>query len=143
MTDEQRIHWRRLLQRRLAIRVTVPALIGLIQLGVVVWDLATGRSSVAVLWWAPPSLVVGYLFGRMTHIAWQRDDTQIALVGGQVALSVIYVVLRIGSRVAAHHTFADHAAAAVVFLVVSFGLFVGRSLGLAGQIWRTLSDGSR
>ena len=55
------------------------------QLVVAALEIGTGQATIAGIWWALPALLVGYIFGRMTHIAWEEERSQIALVGGQVA----------------------------------------------------------
>lgn len=135
-----RIHWRRLLQRRLLIRVTVPTLIGVVQLAFAIIAIVNDRVPARILAWALPALLVGYLFGRSTKIAWDDEKAQIVLIRAQFLITVGYVVLRVAGHFALERTFSDRVGLADVLLVLSFGLFVGRTVGLAGQIRRALSS---
>lgn len=143
-SSKGRMHWGRLLQRKLLIRVTVPTLIGLVQLAFAIIAIANGQVSARILLWALPALLVGYLFGRSTKMAWDDEKSQIVLLRAQLLLTVSYIVLRVGGHFVLERTLGDRVGLADVLMVLSFGLFVGRTVGLAGQIRRALSTrGSR
>jgi hypothetical protein len=135
---KQRIHWGRLFQRRLLIRVTIPTLIGIVQLVFAVVAITGGNTPARILLWMFPAIIAGYVFGRITKIAWVHEGTQIALVRGQILITVAYILVRIGTKVALNETLGDRVNLADVLLVLSFGFFLGRTLGLADQIWQAL-----
>lgn len=139
-SDSGRIVWRRLLQRKLLIRVTIPTAIGLIQLILSVVAIVKGDASPVVLLFLLPAILVGYLFGRGTKIAWSDESAQVSLIQAQALLAVSYVVVRIGTHYLLEKTLSSRVSGiATVLLLVSFGLFFGRSIGLAQQIWRALA----
>ncbi|MGE0542899.1 MAG: hypothetical protein AB7R89_22255 [Dehalococcoidia bacterium] len=138
--EKEHIHWGRLLQRRLLIRVTLPTLIGIVQLVFAVVAVTGGNTPARILLWMFPAIIAGYVFGRITKIAWAHEGTQIALVRGQILITVAYILVRIGTKIALNETLGDRVNLADVLLVLSFGFFLGRTLGLADQIWQALSS---
>ena len=135
-----RIVWRRLLQRKLLIRVTLPTAIGLIQLVFAIIAIITDHVSPLVLLWLVPSIAVGYFFGQKTEIGWDDESAQVSLVKAQVLLVVSYIVVRVGTHYVLETVLSGRMWLAVALLLVSFGLFFGRSLGLARQIWKALKQ---
>lgn len=135
-----RIAWRQLLQRKLLLTVTIPTAIGLIQLAFAIYAIVTGDARPLVLLFMLPALLVGYLFGKRVKIAWDDESAQVSLIQAQVLLTVSYIVVRIGTHILLEKTLASriHGVATAV-LIVSFGLFFGRSLALAVQIWHALT----
>lgn len=127
-----------LLQRRLLVSVTVPAAIGLVQLALAIVAVIHGDAPVAVLLWTLPALVAGYGFGRMTGIAWNSASAQVSLIRVQLLLTFAYIVTRLGAHVAIARLLGDRVWVADILLLVSFGLFFGRSIGLAVDIQRAL-----
>jgi hypothetical protein len=116
----------------------VPTLIGLVQLIIASVAIGNGNAPIKVLLWALPALLVGYVFGRMTKIAWDDEKAQVSLIHAQLLLTVSYIVVRVGSHFAIGWTLGGLVWVADVLLLVSFGLFVGRTVELAGQIWQAL-----
>ena len=138
-----RIVWRRLLQRKLMLRVTIPTAIGLVQLAFSIYAIIFGNARPIILLFMLPALLVGYFFGRRTKIGWDDDSEQVSLIQAQVLLAVSYIVVRVGTRFLLEKTLDSRISAiATVLLIVSFGLFFGRSLGLAEQIWHALVNRS-
>lgn len=134
-----RIVWRRLLQRRLLLRVTIPTAIGLVQLALAIAAIAAGNARPVLLLWAVPALLIGALFGMGAKVAWNDETAQIAVIQTQVWLSVAYIVVRVGSHFLLEATLSSRVnGLATALLLVSCGLFLGRSLGLSGQIWKAL-----
>ncbi len=134
-----RIVWRRLLQRKLLLKITIPAVIGLVQLVLAVLAIVAGSARPVVMLWTVPALLVGYLFGRSTKIAWNSEATQIAIIQAQAWLAVGYIVVRVGSHFLMKETLSGRVNdVATTLLLVSFGLFLGRSIGLSDQIWHAL-----
>jgi hypothetical protein len=138
-SEQEPIHQRRLLQRKLLIQATVPTLIGVVQLIFAIVAIGSGDAPVKVLQWALPALLVGYLFGCMVKIAWDDEKAQVALIRAQLVLTLTYVMVRVGAHFALEWTLGGRVCVADVLLLVSFGLFVGRTVGIAGQIWQVLS----
>jgi hypothetical protein len=141
-SGQERIHWGRLLQRKLLIRVTVPTLIGLVQLVFAIVAIVNGHAPARMLLWSLPALLVGYLFGRSTKIAWDDEKAQIVLIRAQLLLTAAYIILRVAGHIALEKTLSGRMDLADLLLVLSFGLFFGRTVGLADQIRRALSSRS-
>jgi hypothetical protein len=136
-----RIHWRRLLQRKLLIRVTIPTAIGLVQLVLSIIAIVSGDARPIVLLFMLPSLLVGYLFGKSTKIGWNDERAQVSLIQAQILLAVSYIVVRIGTHYLLELTLSSRInGLGTALLLVSFGLFFGRSVGLAIQIWHALAS---
>lgn len=134
------IKWRRLLQRKLLIRVTLPTAIGLVQLTLSIIAIVSGDARPALLLFILPALLVGFWFGRKTKIAWNDERAQISLVQAQILLAVSYIVVRVGTHFLLELTLGGRISEiATAILLVSFGLFFGRSVGLAVQIWQALT----
>ena len=139
-SNDGRLVWRRLLQRKLLIRVTIPTAIGLVQLVLAIIAIVSGDARPIVLLFMLPALLVGYLFGKRTKIGWDDERAQVSLIQAQMLLAVSYIVVRIGTRYLLELTLRSRVEGlATVLLLVSFGLFFGRSLGLAQQIWHALA----
>lgn len=135
-----RIGWRQLLQRKLLLTVTIPTAIGLIQLAFAIYAILEGEARPLVLLFLLPAMLVGLWFGRRIKIAWNDESSQVSLIQAQVLLTVSYIVVRIGTHILLEKTLSSRInGVATAVLIVSFGLFFGRSLALAVQIWRALS----
>lgn len=140
-TGHERIVWRRLLQRKLLLRVTIPTVIGLVQLVLALMAISAGNARPVALLSLVPALAIGFIFGRSTRIAWDDERAQIALLQAQVVLAISYFVVRIGSHFLLEATLRGRVNdVATVLLLVSCGLFIGRSIGLSVQIWHVLVD---
>ena len=138
--NDGRIVWRRLLQRKLLIRVTLPTAIGLVQLALSIIAIVSGDARPMLLLFMLPALAVGFWFGRRTMIAWDDERAQVSLVQAQILLAISYIVVRIGTHYLLELTLSGRKnAIATAVLLVSFGLFFGRSAGLAVQIWQALT----
>jgi hypothetical protein len=135
VSGERPVHrWRRLLNRKLRMRVTVPALIGLIQLGLALVEMVNGRVPPLILLWLVSALVVGFGFGRATRVMWDSEASQFVLVGGQVVLTLAWLLVEVGSKALLPQVLEPLSAAGAIALLVACGLVFGRSLGLLGQI---------
>lgn len=138
---ESHAGWRQLLQRKLLLSVTIPTAIGLVQLAFASYDIAAGDARALVLLFMLPALIVGYLFGRRVKIAWDDKSAQVSLIQAQVLLTIAYIVVRIGTHILLERALASRIqGVATAVLIVSFGLFFGRSLALAVQIWHALTS---
>lgn len=138
-SSDDRIVWRRLLQRKLLLRVTIPTAIGLVQLVLSIIAIVSGDARPIILLFMLPALLVGYLFGRSAAIAWDDESAQVSLVQAQVLLAISYIVVRVGTHFLLEKTLSGRVnGLATALLLVSFGLFFGRSIGLAVQIWHAL-----
>ena len=127
-------HWRRLLQSKLLRQVTLPVLIGLLQLGMALVDIVRTPVTPASLLWLLVSFMLGFGFGCAIRVAWDDDDLQVVLVGGQVLLTLVFVIFNMGSKTVLKHTLDDQTSAGVIVLLVASGLLLGHSLGLVRQI---------
>jgi hypothetical protein len=138
-SNDDRIVWRRLLQRKLLLRVTIPTAIGLVQLVLSIIAIVSGDARPILLLFMLPALLVGYLFGKSTRIGWNDERAQVSLIQAQALLAVSYIVVRIGTHYLLELTLGSRInGLATALLLVSFGLFFGRSVGLAIQIWHAL-----
>jgi hypothetical protein len=130
--------WRRLVQGKLRRQVTLPALIGLIQLGIAVAGIMKGEAPAAVLLWGVPALAVGFAFGRATRIVWDSETYQAVLIGGQVVLTLAWLAIQLGSRPVLTRALAELSFASAITLLIASGLVIGHSLALLGRIRQTL-----
>jgi apolipoprotein N-acyltransferase len=126
--------WRRLLQGKLLRQVRLPALIGLIQLGMALVEMVRTPVTPASLAWLLACFVIGFGFGRAIRVVWDDDAAQVVLVGGQVVLTLAFVIVSVSSKVVLKHAFDGLTSAAVIVLLASSGLLLGHSVGLMRQI---------
>jgi hypothetical protein len=130
--------WRRLVQGKLRRQVTLPAVLGLIQLVLAAATTARGEAPPSVLLWVLPALVVGLAFGRATRVVWDSETYQAVLVGGQLVLTLAWLAIQLGSRAALARALGDLSYAAAITLVIAGGLVIGHSLALLARIARAL-----
>src|SRR5919202_29443 len=126
--------WRRLLEGRLLKQVMLPVLIGLLQLGMALVEIVRTPVTPASLLWLLGAYVLGFGFGCAIRVAWDQDDLQVVLVGGQALLTLAFVILNVGSKAVLKHTLGDPTSAGVVVLLAASGLLLGHSLGLVRRI---------
>ena len=126
--------WRRLLEGRLLKQVMLPVLVGLLQLGMALVELVRTPVTPASLLWLLGSFVLGFGFGCAIRVVWDDDALQVVLLGGQVLLTLAFVILNVGSKAVLKHALDDRASAGVVVLLVASGLLLGHSLGLVRRI---------
>ena len=140
MTATQRPlqRWRRLVHGKLRRQVTLPTLLGLIQLIMAAASIVTGEAPAMVLVWVMPALLVGLAFGRATRIVWNSETYQAVLVGGQVILTLAWLAVQVGSRSALAHALGDLGFAGAITMVVAGGLVIGHSVALLGRIRQAL-----
>ena len=91
-----------------------------------------------VLVWVMPALLVGLAFGRATRIVWNSETYQAVLVGGQVILTLAWLAVQVGSRLALAHALGDLVFAGAITMVVAGGLVIGHSVALLGRIRQAL-----
>jgi hypothetical protein len=130
--------WRQLVQGKLRRQVTLPALMGLIQLGIVAAAIVKGEAPAALLLWVAPALLVGFAFGRATRIVWNSETYQAVLVGGQVMLTLAWLAIQIGSRPVMTRALAELSFASAITLLIASGLVIGHSLALLSRIHQAL-----
>ena len=99
--------WRGLLQGKLLRQVTLPTLIGLIQLEMAVADMVRTPVTPASSVWLLVCFVIGLGFGRAIRVVWDDDAAQVVLVGGQVLLALAFVMVSVGSKAVLQHELAD------------------------------------
>jgi apolipoprotein N-acyltransferase len=129
---------RRLLERKLLRQVALPVLIGLVQLGMALTDIVSTPVTPTSLLWLLASFVLGFGFGCAIRVAWDSDALQVVLVGGQLLLTVAFVIVNVGAKAVLKHTFDDRASVSVIVLLVGSGLLLGHAAGLTHQIRRAL-----
>ena len=95
--------WRRLLEGRLLRQVMLPVLVGLLQLGMALVELVRTPVTPASLLWLLGSFVLGFGFGCAIRVVWDDDALQVVLVGGQVLLTLAFVILNVGSKAVPKH----------------------------------------
>jgi hypothetical protein len=110
----------------------------LFQLGVALLEIVRGPATPASLVWLPVAFVLGFGFGCAVRVGWDDDAVQVVLLGGQVLLTLAFVVVNIGSKAVLKHAVDDQTSAAVTVLFVGSGLLLGHSVGLVRQIRRAL-----
>jgi hypothetical protein len=130
---------RHLVQKELALLVVLPALVGLLQLGMAMLEIARTDAAPPSPVWLLVALAVGFGFGHAMRVAWDVDALQVILVGGQVLLTLAFLAISLGSRVVLMHAL-DLGSAGVLALLVAGGLLLGHSLGLLGEIRRALTS---
>jgi apolipoprotein N-acyltransferase len=133
-------HWRHLVQGKLRRQVTLPAVLGLVQLLLAAASIARGDAPATVLFWLVPALLVGLAFGRATRVVWDSDAYQAVLVGGQMVLTLAWLAIQLGSRPALTRALGDLSYAGAITLVMAGGLVIGHSLALLGRIGRALPE---
>ena len=93
----------RVLHRKLLFRLTIPAVLGISMLVRVLSDYAfVVRFPPVTFALILPGIAVGHTFGRLTKVSWNSDRTQLILDGGQIAILVAYVAVRVVSVVVIH-----------------------------------------
>ena len=133
-------HWPRLVHRRLLLRLTAPALIGLVLLALAVADLVRARAPAAILLWIVPGVAAGYVFGRLTRVAWDSEASQVVQDGGGVVLLLAYVGVRLGEGYVLSPRFFDWPYISNAAALLGVGLLLGRALGTRKAIVRALES---
>lgn len=128
----------RLVQGKLSRQVAVPILIGVIQLGLAVTEIARTPLAMASLVWLLVAFVVGVGFGSAIRVVWDDDALQVRVVGGQILLTLGFVLVSVASKAVLKHELTDQTLAGVLVLLVGSGLLLGHSVGLRRQIRRAL-----
>ena len=129
---------RRLLERKLVRQLTLPVLIGLLQLGMALVAIVSTPVTSTSLLWLLVSFALGFAFGCAIRVAWDGEASQVVLVGGQLLLTLAFVMVNVGSKALLNHALDDHAPVSVIVLLVGSGLLLGHAAGLAHQIRRAL-----
>lgn len=115
-------------------RLVLPMLLGGGMLGVVIGDVVQGHVGLGLLTWLAPGILIGYPFGRMTKLTWQDDQLNVVMDRGQIALILVYVVVRYATRAAVTTVFGDLTTIGDILLLVTGGTLIGRSLGIIRPI---------
>jgi hypothetical protein len=132
--------WRRLLQGKLLVQLTLPAVIGLVQLGAAVIQIRTSAVPPAgagpwLLW----SFALGFGLGCAIRVAWDDRAAQVVVVGNQLALTLGFVVFNLGSKTALEYLLGDLPTASASVLLVGSGLLLGHSAGLMHRVHGALA----
>jgi hypothetical protein len=125
-------------QGKLIRQVTLPVLLGLFQLGLALLDILSTPVTPSTLLWLLASFAVGFAFGCAIRVAWDREASQVVLAGGQLLLTLAFILVNLGSKAILNHALDDRAPVSVIVLLVGSGLLVGHAAGLTHQIRRAL-----
>ena len=126
--------WRRLLQRKLLTQLTLPTVLGLVQLGAAIVQLAASPVRPTTALWLITSFAVGFGFGSAIRVAWDDQAARVVLVGNQLILTLGFVIFNLGSRAVLEDVLGDLPAAGVSVLLVASGLLLGHSVGLMHRV---------
>jgi len=112
-------------------------------IGILIIDLFNTPVPVIIFAWVLVGMIIGYPFGHLTKISWNSDKTQLALVGSQMVLFVIFIITRIIASITIHIGFGYLSYVLAIILLVSVGVTIGKTLGMMRQIRLALkSNGS-
>jgi len=137
------IHLKNLLHRKLLARLTIPIVISTVMLGILIIDLFKTPVPAITFAWVLVGMVIGYPFGHLTKISWNSDKTQLALVGSQMVLFVVFIITRIIASITIRIEFGYLSYVLAIILLVSIGVTIGKTLGMMRQIRLALkSNGS-
>ncbi len=136
--EHRRVEWRRLVERRLIFRVTIPFLIGLVLLVLALVDLSQGHAPARVLLWLLPGFAVGYGFGRMTGVAWDSEASQVVQDGSGTVLLIAYLIVRFGEAYLLSPRFFDWPYVSNAAALVGVGLMLGKGIGTRKKTMRAL-----
>ena len=131
--------WRRLLQPKLVTQLTLPAVIGLVQLGAAIVEMVTTPAGPMTALWLIAPFTVGFGLGCAIRVAWDDQAAQVVLVGNQLALTLGFVILNLGSRAILERVLGDLPTAGVSVLLVASGLLPGHSVGLLHGVHAALT----
>jgi hypothetical protein len=137
-TERPLQRWRDLVHGKLRRQVTLPALIGFIQLIMAGASIGKGEVPAAVLLWLIPALLVGFAFGRATRVSWDSETSQAVLVGGQVLLTLAWLAVQVGARPVLTRALGDLSFAGAITMVMAGGLVIGHALALLSRIGQAL-----
>jgi len=112
-------------------------------IGILIIDLFNTPVPVITFAWVLVGMIIGYPFGHLTKISWNSDKTQLALVGSQMVLFVVFIITRIIASITIHIGFGYLSYVLAIILLVSVGVTIGKTLGMMRQIRLALkSNGS-
>ena len=118
----------------------MPGLIGLALLALAVADLVRARAPVGILLWVVPGVAAGYVFGRLTRVAWDSEASQVVQDGGGVVLLLAYVGARLGEGYVLSPRFFDWPYISNAAALLGVGLLLGRVLGTRKAIVQALES---
>lgn len=129
--------YRHLLERKLYLRVLVPAACGLLILPIALYDsVAHGMTLVSIAWWFIGGAVLGFLPARMMRVRRDVQRQLIVLSEGQATAVIFYLVAR-GISDLYIGWVADSTVILIdAFLLCTAGSLLGLSAGLARNIRR-------
>lgn len=139
-TDDERAHR---VSGKLRIRLGMFFVISIVLLCFVIFDVLHGQ----LVWWLSLAaivggIVIGYLFGRLSRVAWHPTEEKIVTQMDTLGIVLIgaYIALAIGRNFLLKEWFTG---AALTAFTLSFaaGLLFGRSLGLYRSIDKVLKKG--
>jgi len=130
--------WRQLLQGKLKAQITLPTVIGLVQLGAAIMQIAASPVEPATALWLVVPLAAGLGLGSAILVAWDDQAAQVVLVGNQLILTLGFVVLNLGSRTVLEHFLGDGLTTGLDILLVASGLLLGHSVGLMHRVHAAL-----
>jgi hypothetical protein len=134
------LHPRNFVDKKLRIRLGLFAMIALIILGFIVYDIFTG----VLAWWIALlalafGLAIGYLLGRSMKAKWHESEEKIVLSMDRLAVLalVAYIALALARNWLLGHWLSGPTLSATTLAVLSGALF-GRFLGMLRSIQKHL-----
>src|SRR3954452_3203893 len=103
-------------------------------LGILIIDLFNTPVPAITFAWVLFGMIICYPFGHLTKISWNFDKTQIALVGSQMVLLVVFIITRIIASITIRIEFGYLSYVLAIILLVSVGVTIGKTLGMMWQI---------
>jgi len=130
---------RQLLQPKLLRQLSLPTVIGFVQLGAAIMQVAASPPMPSIALWLVVSFAIGFSLGSAVRIAWDDRMAQVVLVGNQLALTLGFIIFNLGSRTVLEYALADLPSAGVSVLLVASGLLLGHSVGLSHRVHGALT----
>jgi hypothetical protein len=120
-------------------QLSLPTVIGLVQLGAAIIQVAASPPAPPIALWLIASFAVGFGLGCAIRVAWDDRTAQVVLVGNQLALTLGFVIFNFGSRTVLEYALGDLPTAGVSVLLVASGLLLGHSAGLLHRVHGVLT----
>jgi hypothetical protein len=133
---------KKLLDRKLLLRLTIPSVIAAVILVGVIIDAFITAIPVITFAWILVGIIIGYPFGRLTKISWNSDRGQFLLVGSQVVILGVYLVTKIITSLIIRTEFGYLTYVIDIVLLITVGSIFGKTLGTLRQIQMALKSAS-
>lgn len=127
---------KRYIDRRLFMRLIIFAIVSLILVGVVIFNIASGKINIFYgTGGLGVGLIVGFLAGRMFNIFWHPEDEKVVsrLDAMGIAILILYIIMEIERDWIFGHWMTGPMLPAFSFAVLT-GLILGRFLSMVFKI---------